>query len=140
MTRQIFLDPQRKRWKRLRRVLDVIAVLSTVVLVMFFLSVVHRQQLPELLLPTPKRNYKALIGRQAAADQRAKLQRAAKRRTQSRPSEIVFNSGQVVRAAYYVDDDAASYSSLKTHIHQIDVLFPQWLYVTSPQGTLQGAS
>jgi peptidoglycan-N-acetylglucosamine deacetylase len=140
MTRQIFLDPQRKRWKRLRRVLDVIAVLSTVVLVMFFLSVVHRQQLPELLLPTPKRNYKALIGRQAAADQRAKLQRAAKRRTQSRPSEIVFNSGQVVRAAYYVDDDAASYSSLKTHIRQIDVLFPQWLYVTSPQGTLQGAS
>ncbi|HEY4050859.1 MAG TPA: glycosyltransferase [Acidobacteriaceae bacterium] len=140
MTRQIFLDPQRKRWKRLRLVLDAVAVLSTIVLVMFFLSVVHRQQLPELFLPTPKRNYKALSSRQDAAEQRAKLQRAAKRRNQRRPSDIVLNSGQVVRAAYYVDDDAASYSSLKSHIRQIDILFPQWLYVTSPQGTLQGAS
>jgi peptidoglycan-N-acetylglucosamine deacetylase len=140
MTSQIFLDPQRKRWRRLRRVLDLTAVVSTVILVLFFLSVVRRQQLPELLLPVPKRNFRALTARQAAADQKAKLLRAAKRKNQKRPSDIVLNSGQVVRAAYYVDDDAASYSSLKSHIHQIDILFPQWLYVTSPEGTLQGAS
>ncbi len=41
-----------------------------------------------------------------------------------------------MRAAYYVQDDAASYSSLKEHIHQIDMLFPQWLHVDSPDGTL----
>jgi cellulose synthase/poly-beta-1,6-N-acetylglucosamine synthase-like glycosyltransferase/spore germination protein YaaH/peptidoglycan/xylan/chitin deacetylase (PgdA/CDA1 family) len=35
-----------------------------------------------------------------------------------------------------VQDDAASYSSLKEHVHQIDLLFPQWLHVDSPQGTL----
>ena len=53
MNRQIFFDPQRKRWKRLRRVLDAVAVVSTVILVLFFLNVVKNQKLPELLLPTP---------------------------------------------------------------------------------------
>ena len=60
MNRQIFFDPQRKRWKRLRRILDAVAVLSTVILVLFFLNVVKNQHLPELLLPTPKRNYRAI--------------------------------------------------------------------------------
>ena len=66
MNRQIFFDPQRKRWKRLRRILDAVAVFSTVILVLFFLNVVKNQHLPELLLPTPKRNYRA-IQEQAAA-------------------------------------------------------------------------
>ncbi len=140
MTRQIFFDPQRKRWKRLRRIFDATAVVSTVVLVLFFLNVVRKQQLPELLLPTPKRNYRALDIRQETAYFRARYQRSGRRKVYRRPSEIPLNSGEGLRAAYYVDDDAGSYSSLKSHIHQVDVLFPQWLYVVSPQGTLQGAS
>jgi hypothetical protein len=51
MNRQIFFDPQRKRWKRLRRILDTVAVFSTVILVLFTLNVVRSQHLPELLLP-----------------------------------------------------------------------------------------
>ena len=136
MNRQIFFDPQRKRWKRLRRILDAVAVVSTVILVLFFLNVVKRQQLPELLLPTPKRNYRAL---QAAAEIRANYLKAARRKTSRKPSEIPFNSGESLRAAYYVDDDPGSYASLKSHIHQIDMLFPGWLYVPRPEGTLQGA-
>ena len=58
--RQIFFDPERKRWKRLRRVIDVTAVVSTLVLAGFIFNVLRTQQLPELLLPTPKHNYKAL--------------------------------------------------------------------------------
>ncbi len=140
MNRQIFFDPQRKRWRRLRRILDAVAVVSTVILVLFFLSVVRAQHLPELLLPTPKRNYRPLTARQAAAELRARFQRPARRKTRREPSEIPFNSGESLRAAYYVDDDPGSYSSLKAHLHQIDMLFPDWLYVTSPNGTLQGAS
>ena len=56
----IFYDPGRKRWKRLRRVFDVLAVLSTIVLIAFGVNVLRREKLPELLLPTPKRNYKPL--------------------------------------------------------------------------------
>ena len=137
MNRQIFFDPQRKRWKRLRRILDAVAVFSTVILVLFFLNVVKKQHLPELLLPTPKRNYRA-IQEQAAAI-KARYLKPARRKTSRKPSEIPFNSGEGLRAAYYVDDDAGSYASLKNHIHQIDMLFPVWLYVTRPDGTLQGA-
>ncbi len=137
MNRQIFFDPQRKRWKRLRRILDAVAVFSTIILVLFFLNVVRQQQLPELLLPTPKRNYRAI--REQAAAIKAKYLKPGRRKTGRKPTEIPFNSGEGLRAAYYVDDDAASFASLKNHIHQIDILFPVWLYVTTADGTLQGA-
>ena len=47
---------------------------------------------------------------------------------------MTLNSGEGLRAAYYVEDDPASYSSLKQHIHQIDLLFPEWLHVVTPDG------
>ncbi len=137
MNRQIFFDPQRKRWKRLRRILDAVAVFSTVILVLFFLNVVKKQQLPGLLLPTPHRNYRAI--QDQAADFKAKYLRPGRRKTSRKPSEISFNSGEGLRAAYYVDDDAASYASFRNHIHQIDMLFPVWLYVSGADGTLLGA-
>ena len=132
--RQIFFDPQRKRWKRLRRILDITAVVSTLVVAGFIFNVLRGQHLPELLLPLPKHNYKALPDPSALRN--AKNQRPARRKTERKPSEIPLNTGEGLRAAYYVQDDAASYSSLKEHVHQIDMLFPQWLHVDSPEGTL----
>ncbi len=131
---QIFFDPQRKRWKRLRRVFDVAAVLFTLVLVGFIINVLHTQHLPELLLPVPKHNYRALPDRSPLL--RIRNKRFEHRKTKRKPSEVPLNSGEGLRAAYYVQDDPASYSSLKEHIHQIDILFPQWLHVDSPNGTL----
>jgi cellulose synthase/poly-beta-1,6-N-acetylglucosamine synthase-like glycosyltransferase/peptidoglycan/xylan/chitin deacetylase (PgdA/CDA1 family)/spore germination protein YaaH len=133
--RQIFFDPQRKRWKRLRRIFDVTAVILTLVLVAFIFNVLRYQQLPELLLPTPRHNYKALPDRTTLLHG-AKGPRPARRKTSRKPSEIPFNTGEGLRAAYYVPDDPASYSSFKEHAHQIDLLFPQWLHVDAPQGTL----
>jgi cellulose synthase/poly-beta-1,6-N-acetylglucosamine synthase-like glycosyltransferase/peptidoglycan/xylan/chitin deacetylase (PgdA/CDA1 family)/spore germination protein YaaH len=135
--KQIFFDPQRKRWKRLRRILDVTAVVFTLVLVGFIFNVLRSQQLPELLLPALKHNYKALSDR-PLVPRGVKAPRPARRKTGRRPSDIPFNTGEGLRAAYYVDYDAASYSSFKEHVHQIDLLFPEWLHVTSPQGTLLG--
>jgi cellulose synthase/poly-beta-1,6-N-acetylglucosamine synthase-like glycosyltransferase/peptidoglycan/xylan/chitin deacetylase (PgdA/CDA1 family)/spore germination protein YaaH len=133
--KQIFFDPQRKRWKRLRRVLDASAVLSTLVLAAFIFNVLRFQRLPELLLPTPRHNYKALPDR-TAAQRGAKNALPARRKTARKPSEIPLNSGEGLRAAYYVPYDAGSYSSFKEHVHQIDMLFPEWLHVTSPAGDL----
>ncbi|HEX3471144.1 MAG TPA: polysaccharide deacetylase family protein, partial [Silvibacterium sp.] len=138
MNRQIFYDPERKRWKRLRRILDLTAVASTLLLVAFFLGVIHREQLPDLLLPQQKRNYKAVKGRQTAEARRAAL-RAARRRTTNRlASEVPLNTDEGLRAAFYTDD-APSLSSLKQHIHQIDMLFPVWLHVNDAAGSLLGA-
>ncbi len=135
--KQIFFDPQRKRWKRLRRILDAVAVLSTLVLVGFIFNVLRYQHLPELLLPTPKHNFKALPEPVLKSGKSARPER---RKTTRKPSEIPFNSGEGLRAAYYVQDDPASYSSLKEHVRQIDLLFPQWLHVTAPTGTLMATN
>jgi cellulose synthase/poly-beta-1,6-N-acetylglucosamine synthase-like glycosyltransferase/peptidoglycan/xylan/chitin deacetylase (PgdA/CDA1 family)/spore germination protein YaaH len=137
MSKQIFLDPDRKRWKRLRRVFDVAAAVSTLVLVTFIVSVYKRQTLPELLLPAQKRNYKALKENQPSF--KPKGARPSRRRTRRKPSEIPLNTDEGLRAAFYVDDEP-SYSSLKQHIHQIDMLFPDWLHVISPDGKLKAAT
>jgi cellulose synthase/poly-beta-1,6-N-acetylglucosamine synthase-like glycosyltransferase/spore germination protein YaaH/peptidoglycan/xylan/chitin deacetylase (PgdA/CDA1 family) len=137
--RQIFLDPQRKRWKRLRRIFDVVIVVATLVVVGFLFNLLRYQRLPELLLPVPKHNYKALPDR-SVLKLGGKGQRPARRRTDRRPSEIPFNTGEGLRAAYYVQDDAASYSSFKEHVHQIDILFAQWLHVNAPSGNLMAMS
>jgi cellulose synthase/poly-beta-1,6-N-acetylglucosamine synthase-like glycosyltransferase/peptidoglycan/xylan/chitin deacetylase (PgdA/CDA1 family)/spore germination protein YaaH len=133
--KQIFFDPQRKRWKRLRRILDITAVVSTLVLAGFIFNVLRNQHLPELLLPAPKHNYRALPERPLVL-RGVKNQRPARRKTERKPSEIPLNSGEGLRAAYYVAYDPASYSSFKEHVHQIDILFPEWLHVDAPQTTL----
>ena len=137
--RQIFYDPQRKRWKRLRRILDAVAILTTLVVGAFLFNVLRRQTLPELLLPTVKHNYKALPDHPVLL-RGAKPPRPARRKTDRKPSEIPFNTGEGLRAAFYVQDDAASYSSFKEHVHQIDLLFPQWLHVNAPSPTLMAMS
>jgi cellulose synthase/poly-beta-1,6-N-acetylglucosamine synthase-like glycosyltransferase/peptidoglycan/xylan/chitin deacetylase (PgdA/CDA1 family)/spore germination protein YaaH len=137
--KQIFFDPQRKRWKRLRRILDATAVVSTLVLVVFIFNVLRYQQLPELLLPIPRHNFKALPERTTLLHG-VKEPRPTRRKTTRKPSDIPFNTGEGLRAAYYVQDDPASYSSFKEHVHQIDMLFPQWLHISTPQGTLMGMS
>jgi peptidoglycan-N-acetylglucosamine deacetylase len=132
--RQIFFDPERKRWKRLRRILDAAALVSTLVLAGFIFNVLRNQRLPELLLPIPRHNYKALPDQSNLL--RIRNQRLVHRKTKRKPSDVPLNTGEGLRAAYYVQDDPASYSSFKEHVHQIDMLFPQWLHVDSPDGTL----
>jgi cellulose synthase/poly-beta-1,6-N-acetylglucosamine synthase-like glycosyltransferase/peptidoglycan/xylan/chitin deacetylase (PgdA/CDA1 family)/spore germination protein YaaH len=135
--RQIFFDPQRKRWKRLRRILDASAVIFTLVLTGFIFNVLRVQRLPDLLLPTPKHNYKALPDHTLLLHG-SKAPKLARRKTGRKPSEIPFNTGEGLRAAYYVPYDEASYSSFKEHVHQIDLLFPEWLHVDAPEPTLMG--
>jgi cellulose synthase/poly-beta-1,6-N-acetylglucosamine synthase-like glycosyltransferase/peptidoglycan/xylan/chitin deacetylase (PgdA/CDA1 family)/spore germination protein YaaH len=139
MNKQVFYDPQRKRWKRLRRIFDTCALLGLLLGSMFIINLWRMKPLPELLLQAPKRNYRALANPPAAsAKPGQKLRRSAHRKTDLKPSDVPLNSGEGLRAAYYVEDDPASYSSLKQHISQIDLLFPEWLHVVNPDGGLTG--
>jgi cellulose synthase/poly-beta-1,6-N-acetylglucosamine synthase-like glycosyltransferase/peptidoglycan/xylan/chitin deacetylase (PgdA/CDA1 family)/spore germination protein YaaH len=133
MNQQVFYDPQRKRWKRLRRIFDLLALLGLVLGSVFVVGLMRMKPLPELLLQAQKRNYRALANQSAAA---FKFRRSAHRRTDLKPGDVPLNSGEGLRAAYYVEDDPASYSSLKQHIAQIDLLFPEWLHVITPDGKL----
>jgi len=139
--RQIFYDPQRKRWKRLRRIFDISALLFTLVVAIFIFNVLRTQHLPELLLPSPKHNYKALRDRQSDLIRAEKAkEKPSRRKTKRRASDIPFNTDEGLRAAYYQPDNPAGYSSFKEHVHQIDILFPVWLHVSLPDGNLMAAS
>jgi cellulose synthase/poly-beta-1,6-N-acetylglucosamine synthase-like glycosyltransferase/peptidoglycan/xylan/chitin deacetylase (PgdA/CDA1 family)/spore germination protein YaaH len=137
--KQIFFDPQRKRWKRLRRILDAIAVVTTLVVAGFIFNTLRGQRLPELFLQAPKHNYKAISDRTPLLHGKGGPT-PARRKTTRKPSEIPLNTSEGLRAAYYVPDDATSYSSFKEHVHQIDMLFPQWLHAYPPDGTLMAVS
>jgi cellulose synthase/poly-beta-1,6-N-acetylglucosamine synthase-like glycosyltransferase/peptidoglycan/xylan/chitin deacetylase (PgdA/CDA1 family)/spore germination protein YaaH len=140
MTKQVFFDPQRKRWKRLRRIFDIVAVVGVLVGVVFIIGLVEMTPLPELLVATPPRHFSPLQTEATPARGGAKPIRSAHRKTDLKPSDVTLNSGEGLRAAYYVEDDPASYSSLKQHIRQIDLLFPEWLHVMSPDGKLTSYS
>lgn len=141
MNKPVFYDPQRKRWKRLRRIFDVLALLGVVLGIIFIVGLIRMQPLPMLRLTSQSRNYRALATPPKPLlkpGQKAAL--SPHRKTSSRPSDIPLNSGEGLRAAYYVDYDAASYTSLKQHIKQIDLLFPEWLHMISADGTMTAYS
>jgi cellulose synthase/poly-beta-1,6-N-acetylglucosamine synthase-like glycosyltransferase/peptidoglycan/xylan/chitin deacetylase (PgdA/CDA1 family)/spore germination protein YaaH len=140
MTKQVFFDPQRKRWKRLRRIFDVVALLGVVVGVLFIIGLVRMTPLPELLQPPVPTHRSAVQLEATPARGGQKPHSSTHRRTTLKPSDVILNSGEGLRAAYYVEDDPASYSSLKQHIHQIDLLFPEWIHVVTPDGSLTSYS
>ena len=132
MNKQVFYDPQRKRWKRLRLIFDMLALVGLVMGTLFLVGLLRMKPLPELLLDAPKRNYKAL-----AAPAVPLLKPDQKLHQFGAPQDGPEPVGRTpelrakdLRAAYFGRlDDPASYSSLKQHIKQIDLLFPEWLHV-----------
>ena len=136
--KQVFYDPKQRRRKVLRRLSDLSIVLLTIVAAVFVFSVLSKQTLPELLLPAQRRNVKALKERQPELARRVAA-RPARRRTLKHPTDIVPNQDEGLRAAFY-ENDEASYSALKAHIHQVDILFPDWLHVVSQDGKLVAAT
>ena len=108
MTKQVFYDPQRKRWKRLRRIFDVLALLGLVVGAIFVVGLLRMRPLPELLLQNPKRNFRTANTPVSPLRKGEKLHRSAHRRSNLKPSDVPLNQGEGLRAAYYVEDDPTS--------------------------------
>src|ERR1035441_5699083 len=136
MSKPIFFDPDRRRWKRIRKSIDVSVVVFSLLIVFFAVTVVRKTSIPNVLLADQKKNYRALKSEEHKKPQK----RGTHRKTPVPPSEVVLNSGEGIRGAFYVTWDAASYSSLREYIHQIDFLFPEWLHVLTPDGRLQAVS
>ena len=135
MVKPIFYDPQRKRWRLLRRVFDVVGVAITLVIIVFIVTVLRGENLPSLLLPQPPRPYRALKEKE-----RRRPARQTPRAATRRGSQVPLNSVEGIRAAYYVQWDAASFASLKEYLPQIDLLYPEWLHVLTPDGKLQAVT
>jgi cellulose synthase/poly-beta-1,6-N-acetylglucosamine synthase-like glycosyltransferase/spore germination protein YaaH/peptidoglycan/xylan/chitin deacetylase (PgdA/CDA1 family) len=142
MAKQVFYDPLQARWKRIRRFVDAAAIAFSLLVVFFIYSALRSEPLPDLSWLSEKRPYHALKEneKEKAREKRrlATVARAGfRRKSRKHPSQLTLNSEQGVRAAFYVPWDPASFSSLREYARQIDLLFPTWLQVLSPDGHLQ---
>jgi len=140
MAQPVFYDPRRARWKRLRTLLDVTGIVLSAVVVVFIYTALRNEPLPKLLLQFQKRPYHSLneTERQKAKERRAEaLRRNSHRHTKVPPSQLPLNVDEGIRGAFYVPWDAASFSSLREYARQIDLLYPEWLHVLTPDGRLQ---
>jgi cellulose synthase/poly-beta-1,6-N-acetylglucosamine synthase-like glycosyltransferase/peptidoglycan/xylan/chitin deacetylase (PgdA/CDA1 family) len=139
MAEPVFYDPQRARWKRLRRFVDALVLAITALVVFFVYTTLRDERLPELLFSPQKRAFKALkeSEKEKARERQKKAASKSHRKSKLPASEVKLNQEEGIRAAFYVPWDAASFSSLRDFSHQIDLLYPDWLHVLTPDGRLQ---
>jgi peptidoglycan-N-acetylglucosamine deacetylase len=140
MAEPVFYDPRRARWKRLRRTLDVTAVVVSALIIIFVYTALRDEPLPGLLFYPQRRNFKALkeSERDKAKERLKKAAARSHRKSKLAASQVTLNQEEGIRAAFYVPWDAASFSSLRAYAHQIDILYPDWLHVVTADGRLQG--
>jgi cellulose synthase/poly-beta-1,6-N-acetylglucosamine synthase-like glycosyltransferase/peptidoglycan/xylan/chitin deacetylase (PgdA/CDA1 family)/spore germination protein YaaH len=138
MSKPVFYDPQRKRWKRLRRIFDSMALFATVLGVLFIVGLLRMKPMHGLDLRSATKRYRALYTAKPELKSKEKLNRSVHRKTDVKPSDVVLNESEGLRAAFYSDTDPASFASFKAHVKQIDLLFPEWLHVVIPDGSLVG--
>ncbi len=127
----IFYDERRRRWWVTRRVMEVSGAIFTLLLVVFLVNVLKKQNLPELLLPEVRPTLRPV---------RQKLPSKAPARAGRR--RRVATLGKVpekydpLRAAFYVSWDATSLASLQQHYRDLDLLIPEELHAVTPDGAL----
>jgi len=139
MAQPVFYDPRRARWKRLRRLADALVAALSALIIFFVYTTLRDERLPELLFSPQKRPFKALkeSEKDKARERQKKLLLRSHRKSKLPASEVTLNQQEGIRAAFYVPWDAASFSSLRDFSRQIDLLYPDWLHVLTPDGHLQ---
>src|SRR6202048_3384764 len=126
----IFCDAERVRWRRTRRVLEVTAVLLTVSLTYFFVTMAISVELPAGLLPDTKPGLHPVH----LTKKILPIREGRRRR--------VANIGNVpptydpLRAAFFVSWDPNSLASLKKHFREVDLLIPEELHAVTGDGAL----
>jgi len=136
-SRQIFFDAKRKRWRRLRIILDTSVILITLLVIFFITTIIRGSSVPGVALPEIKKPYHALKDNQKRKPTRSQN---THRKTKRPASQVVLNSDEGIRGAFYVKWDAASFASLKEYYPQIDLLFPEWMHVLAADGRLQAVT
>ena len=126
----IFYDQERRRWRRTRRVLEITGGLFTLILVIFVVNVFRKPELPDILRAATHWNIHAV-----PAKLKSKTVPRGRKRKVAALGKLPQNYDPL-RAAFYVADDPTSLASLKLHYHDIDLLIPEALHASSPDGRL----
>jgi cellulose synthase/poly-beta-1,6-N-acetylglucosamine synthase-like glycosyltransferase/peptidoglycan/xylan/chitin deacetylase (PgdA/CDA1 family)/spore germination protein YaaH len=140
MAKPVFYDPRQSRWRRLRRLFDLLGLSITLLVGFFIYTAVRNEQLPKLPWADQKRPYHGLKEKEKekAKERRRLAAQRTHRKSKEAPSTVTLNAEEGIRAAFYVQWDTASFSSLREYARQIDLLYPEWLHVLGPDGTVRG--
>src|ERR1700733_10779179 len=126
----IFYDQERRRWRRTRRVLEIVGGLFTLVLIVFIINVFRKPELPDILAAATHWSVHAI-----PAKLKPKVVRQGRKRKVAALGKIPQNYDPL-RAAFYVSYDSTSLASLQQHYHDIDLLIPEALHAVSVDGHL----
>ena len=126
----IFYDQERRRWRRTRRVLEIVGGLFTLVLVVFIVNVFRKPDLPDVLSAATHWSVHAI-----PTKTKPKVVRQGRKRKVAALGKLPQNYDPL-RAAFYVSYDSTSLASLQQHYHDIDLLIPEALHAVSPDGRL----
>jgi len=126
----IFYDQERRRWRRTRRVLEIVGGLFTLVLIVFIINVFRKPELPDILAAATHWSVHAI-----PAKLKPKVVRQGRKRKVAALGKVPQNYDPL-RAAFYVSYDSTSLASLQQHYHDIDLLIPEALHAVSVDGHL----
>ncbi len=129
----VFFDQRRVRWRRTRRTLEVVGGTLTLVLLVFLWNVARRPDLPGLMLPDTRPALHAIRQSRPLASERRRPGRLAR----VLPRHAARGPADPLRMAFYVSWDPASFAALQQHHDQIDLLVPETLHLTTPDGRVQ---
>ncbi len=146
--RQIFYDPEQRRWRWVRRLgLVALGALSLSFLVAMAMVLVNpalpaiglppNERLPQphhVVLPRPERPARAAERRYLETRRALAEANATARRSASRPVPAPAHRTELT--GFFVNWDDTSFTSLKENIRSLDRLMPEWLHLTDATGTI----
>src|SRR5215475_357141 len=94
MSKPVFYDPRRSRWKRVRVLSNCLGVFVTLLIIFFVYSAISGVHLPELLLQTQKRPYHALKEKEREKEKKRHQLTAQRghRKSKLSPSQVKLNA------------------------------------------------
>ena len=145
----VFYDPQRRRWRRFKLSIQLVAGLLSIIFGGLAISIIYKQELPSLglepvrnmnlsrkgLPPVPKPwlpSSKERLYEQTRANLKDYLAEV-----KSEPVVVSKTppSGKSEVIGFFVDWEDTSFTSLKENIGKMDKLMPEWYHLTDGDGT-----
>ncbi len=129
----VFYDEQQGRWRVTRRTLEISGALFAVLLVVFCISILIQPDLTNHLVPDRKPGLHAVNSKKPP--RKPSNARPGRRRRVAALGKAPENYDPI-QAAFYVSWDPTSLASLRQNYRHLDLLIPELLHATSPDGAL----
>ncbi len=149
MSSAIFHDPEQRRWRRFKRTAQILGAILSIIFGVLIVSILINPALPSLGFTAaktlPQAHHFALPPAPKLLTPHGRKFRAAKTNLneylkQSQPVAIPAATppatSQAELIGFYVNWDDTSFTSLKKNLMRMDKLIPEWLHLTSADGTI----